>query len=66
MKMMSQENNGKAVTQQPTSKASLGWINGKLQLLPWTSTRVSTEDGVKTLGKEGTHTCGGGNDVKAC
>ena len=40
-----QENNGKAVTQWPTSKASLGWKNGKLQLLPWTSTGVSTEDG---------------------
>ena len=44
-KWMPQENNGKAVTQQPTSKASLGWINGKLWLLLWTSTRESTEDG---------------------
>ena len=25
-----QKNNGKAVTQQPTNKAFLGWINGKL------------------------------------
>ena len=29
-KLTPQENNSKAVTQQPTSKASLGWINGKL------------------------------------
>ena len=29
----------------PTSKASLGWKNGKLQLESWTSTRASTEDG---------------------
>ena len=28
--MTSQENNGKVVTQCPTRKASLGWINGKL------------------------------------
>ena len=29
---MPHENNGKAVTQRPTSKASLGWKNRKLQL----------------------------------
>ena len=59
---MPQENNGKAVTRQPTSKASLGWQNGKLWLLPWTPTRASTEDGWKTSGNvmwprtsEGTH-----------
>ena len=40
-----QEKDWKAVTQQPTSKASLGWKNGKLQLRQWTSTRASTEDG---------------------
>ena len=40
-----QEENGKAVTWWPTSKASLGWKNGKLWLLLWTSTRASTEDG---------------------
>ena len=45
MKMMPQENNGKAVTQQPTRKAFLGWINGKLHLLPWISTWASTKDG---------------------
>ena len=48
MKIMSQENNGKAVTQQPTRKASLGWINGKLQLLLWTwyqTTSVYLPDG---------------------
>ena len=44
-KWMPQENNGKAVTWGPTSKGSLGWISGKLQLLPWTSTGASTEDG---------------------
>ena len=43
--MMPQENIGSAVIQHPASKASLGWINGKLQLLPWMSTRASTEDG---------------------
>ena len=42
--MMPHENIGSAVTQCPASKTSLRWINGKLQLLPWTSTRVSTED----------------------
>ena len=44
-KMTPQENNHKAVTQQPTRKASLAWINRKLWLLPWMSTGVSTEDG---------------------
>ena len=43
-KRTSQENNSKVVAQWPTSKASLGWKNGKLQLLPWMSTRASTED----------------------
>ena len=42
---MPQENNGKAVTRWPTSKASLGWKNGKLRLESWTSTGASTEDG---------------------
>ena len=41
-RMMPQESSGSAVTQCPTSKTSLGWINGKFQLLPWTSTRAST------------------------
>ena len=40
-----QEKHGKVVTQWPTSKASLGWKNGKLQLGSWTPTRASTEDG---------------------
>ena len=40
-----QENDGKVVTQQPTSKASLGWKNGKLWLESWTSTGASNEDG---------------------
>ena len=39
-----QEKNGKAVTWGPTSKASLGWKNGKLQLESWMSTGASTED----------------------
>ena len=37
-KMMPQEQDGKAVTWQPTMKASLGWKNRKLQLGLWTST----------------------------
>ena len=41
---MPQENIGKAVTWWPTSNASLGWKNWKLQLESWTSTRASTED----------------------
>ena len=41
---MPQENDGKAVTWWPTSKASLVWKNGKLQLESWTSTGASTED----------------------
>ena len=44
-KMMPQESSGSVVTWCPASKTSLGWINGKLQLLPWTFTRASTEDG---------------------
>ena len=44
-KRMPQDRDGKAVTWRPTSKASLGWKNGKLQLLPWTSTGASIEDG---------------------
>ena len=43
-KWMLQENNGKAVTWWPTSKDSLGWKNRKLWLLPWMSTRASTDD----------------------
>ena len=43
-KKTSQGKLGKVVTQWPTSKASLGWKNGKLQLVPWTSTRASTKD----------------------
>ena len=35
--MTPQESSGSAVTQCPTSKTSLRWINGKLWLLPWTS-----------------------------
>ena len=45
MKMTPQENNGRVVTQCPTSKTSLGWIKRKLQLLLWMSTRASTENG---------------------
>ena len=44
-KKMPQEKDGKVVTQWPTSKASLEWKNGKLQLGPWTSTEASTKDG---------------------
>ena len=34
-----------AITQGKARKTSLGWINRKLWLLPWTSATVSTEDG---------------------
>ena len=34
---------GLATIQCQTSKTSLGWINGKLQFLPWMSTGASTE-----------------------
>ena len=44
-KTMPQEDNGLVITQHQARKTSLGWINGKLQLLPWTSTRASIEDG---------------------
>ena len=44
-KRMPQEKNGKVLTRWPTSKASLGSKNGKLWLIPWTSTGASTEDG---------------------
>ena len=44
-RIMPQGNSGWAVTQHPSSKTSLGWINGKLQLLPWMSARASTKDG---------------------
>ena len=40
-----QEDHGLAVTQHQANKTSLGWINRKLCLLLWTSTRASTEDG---------------------
>ena len=43
-KRMPQENNGKVVTKWPTSKASLGWKNGKLWLLLWMSIGASTKD----------------------
>ena len=43
--MIPHESSGSAVTQCPASQTSLGWINGTLQLLLWTSIRVSTEDG---------------------
>ena len=36
---------GLAIIQHQASKTSLGWINGKLWLLPWMSTKASTDDG---------------------
>ena len=50
-KRMPQEKSGKVVTRWPTSKASLGWTNGNLWLIPWMSTGASIEDGWKTTGK---------------
>ena len=44
-RMTSQEHSGSVGTQHPASKTFLGWIFGKLRLLPWMSTRISTEDG---------------------
>ena len=43
-KTMPQGDNGLVSTQHQARKTPLGWINGKLWLLLWTSTRVSTED----------------------
>ena len=39
------EDSGLVITQCQARKTSLGWINGKLQLLPWKSVGASTEDG---------------------
>ena len=44
-KTIPQEDDGLANTQHQARKTSLGWINGKLWLLPWMSARISTEDG---------------------
>ena len=44
-KNLPQEDGGLTSTQHQARKTSLGWINRKLWLLPWTSTGVSTEDG---------------------
>ena len=44
-KTIPQEDDGLASTQCQARKTPLGWINGKLWLLLWTSARVSTEDG---------------------
>ena len=44
-KTMPQEDNGLVITQCQARRTSLGWINGKLWLLPWTSTGASTKDG---------------------
>ena len=43
-KTMPWEDSGLAITQLQARKTSLGWINGKLWLLPWTSTRACTVD----------------------
>ena len=42
--MMPHKCSGSVVTQCPASQTSLGWINRKLWLLPWTSATASTED----------------------
>ena len=44
-KTMPQEDGGLTSTECQARKTSLGWINGKLWHLPWTSARASTEDG---------------------
>ena len=43
-KTMPQADDGLGITQHQARKTSLGWINGKLWLLPWTSTGASIED----------------------
>ena len=40
-----QEDDGLAITQHQAKMTSIGWINGKLWLLLWTSARASTGDG---------------------
>ena len=52
---------GLAPTQCQASKTSLGWINGKLQLLLWMSTRASTEDGWRLQ-----VTCSGSGCLQDC
>ena len=41
---MPQKDSGLVITQHQARNTSLGWINRKLWLLLWTSTRASTED----------------------
>ena len=71
-KITLQENNGKAVTQWPTSKAFLGWINRNYDFCHGCPPEHPQKRGGKTLGKvmwpwtlEGTCTWGRGNDIKA-
>ena len=71
-KMTPQQNNGKAVTQWPTSKASLGWINGNVMTSAVDVHWNIHKRWVKTLGNvmwlwtsDRTHTCGRGNNVNA-
>ena len=45
VRMMPEDNSVWAVTQCPSSKTSIGWINRKLWLPLWTSAGASTEDG---------------------
>ena len=44
-KTVPQEDDGLAITLHQARKTSLGWVNGKLWLLLWMSTRASIEDG---------------------
>ena len=67
------EDGGLVITQHQARKTSLGWINGKLWLLPWTSTGASTKDGWRLQVMcqwvwmfTGLHVFGGGMDVLAC
>ena len=52
---------GLVITQCQTSRTSLGWINGKLWLLLWTSTETSTEDRWRLQVK-----CGGSGCLQDC
>ena len=44
-KTTQQVDDGLVITQLQARKTSLGWINGKLWLLPWMSTGAPTKDG---------------------
>ena len=60
-KNMPGEQHGLACTKCQARKTSLEWINRKIQLLPWMSTGVSTEDGWRLQ-----VTCSGSGHLQDC